>query len=477
MRKGNYSLNKLLKNTFIFALSNFSSKFLVFLLLPFYTRVLSPSDFGKADLIAITVSLLLPIFTVSVSEGILRFTMQKEIKKNLVFSFGLKIIFIGFIILIMLYPIFIYIEPVNKYIIVFYLMYITITLNQYLNQFLRGLGNIGLIGIVGVISTIITIVSNILLLFVYDFGIHGYLGSIIVTNIISIIILFIFGKLYKYLTTKSPNIDLKREMLSYNLPLIPNRMSWWVIMLSNRYVLNYFYGASIVGLFTAANRIPTIITTVYGVVQQALLLSVIEDYEEKKSYQLFHKVYTLMNVIMIISVLTVNISIKPLSYLLFGNEYLEAWKIVPYLAVSALFSSLHGNLTTVFSAVKQTKTLFVNSFIGALINLLLNIVFTPFFNVYGVVIASICTYVVVWFHLVLKSREYVGKFQSIRSDIACYLLVLLQSIIITTFQSSIYIFSITILLLILLIKNKEINLLISIFGELFIKLLKPTKRD
>lgn len=472
IKKGYCSLNKFFKNTLIFAISNFSSKFLVFLLLPFYTRVLSPSEFGTSDLISITISLLLPIFTLSVSEGILRFTMQKGANINVIFTFGIKIVIIGFIALLCIYPFFLRIDPINKYLILFYSIYLTSTLNQYFNQFLRGIGNVGLIGIVGIFGTIITIVSNILFLAIYNFGIYGYLISILITNTLCMLILFYFGKLFKYFTFNSPSKELIKELLRYNIPLIPNRISWWIIMLSNRYVLNFFYGASLVGLFTAANRIPLIIMTIYGVVQQALLLTVIEDYEEKNSYDMFKKVYEIMNVVLIVTVVIINFAIKPLGTFLFAEDFSDAWRIVPLLSLSALFSSLHGNLTTVFSAVKQTKVLFVNSTIGSVINLILNIILVPLLGIFGVAIVSVCTYTIVWLHLLIKSKKYVGNYDRLSNDYICYLLILFQSVIIFNFEAVAFKFSFLVLILVIIMKFKEILSVFSILKQLFNVFLK-----
>ena len=53
----------LVKNTIIYAIGNFGSKILSFLLLPFYTYYLSTNDYGYFDLITTTISLLTPIIT------------------------------------------------------------------------------------------------------------------------------------------------------------------------------------------------------------------------------------------------------------------------------------------------------------------------------------------------------------------------------------------------------------------------------
>lgn len=42
---------KLASNTVTFAIGTFSSKFLVFLMLPLYTRTLSSAEYGEVDLV------------------------------------------------------------------------------------------------------------------------------------------------------------------------------------------------------------------------------------------------------------------------------------------------------------------------------------------------------------------------------------------------------------------------------------------
>lgn len=69
---------KLIYNTFIFGISTFSSKILVFLLLPLYTRILSNADYGVVDLIVQTANLLIPIVSIGVTNGVIRFGLDKS---------------------------------------------------------------------------------------------------------------------------------------------------------------------------------------------------------------------------------------------------------------------------------------------------------------------------------------------------------------------------------------------------------------
>ena len=60
------------------AIGQFSSKLLVFLLLPLYTSLLLPEEYGVFDLLVTSVTLLTPIFTLTVAESVLRFCLDNN---------------------------------------------------------------------------------------------------------------------------------------------------------------------------------------------------------------------------------------------------------------------------------------------------------------------------------------------------------------------------------------------------------------
>ena len=60
---GNNKYKRLFKDTGLFAISNFASKILIFLLTPLYTSLLSTEEYGTADLINTTINLVYPILT------------------------------------------------------------------------------------------------------------------------------------------------------------------------------------------------------------------------------------------------------------------------------------------------------------------------------------------------------------------------------------------------------------------------------
>lgn len=68
---------RLISNTVIFAVGTFSSKVLVFLLMPLYTRVLTDAEYGVTDLIVQTGNLLLPLVSLGIINAVIRFGLDR----------------------------------------------------------------------------------------------------------------------------------------------------------------------------------------------------------------------------------------------------------------------------------------------------------------------------------------------------------------------------------------------------------------
>ena len=74
---------ELYKNTFIFGIGTFGSKIMQMILVPLYTVYMTTGEFGVADIISSTNSLISPILMLGIGNGILRFLLnQKENEKT-----------------------------------------------------------------------------------------------------------------------------------------------------------------------------------------------------------------------------------------------------------------------------------------------------------------------------------------------------------------------------------------------------------
>ena len=167
----------LVKNIGILTLSNFSSKILVFLLVPLYTSVLSTTEYGIFDLVSSTVQLLMPIFTANIMGAVMRFIMDSSIEKDYVVEIGVKYIMSGCLFMgITLYLVSKsdILKDVTglEYLIFFY--YVFYSINQFLIQLSKGLECVSDMAVAGFIGTASMLVANVFFLLVFYMGLKGF---------------------------------------------------------------------------------------------------------------------------------------------------------------------------------------------------------------------------------------------------------------------------------------------------------------
>lgn len=398
-------IKTLASNTLIFGITNFTSKLLVFFMLPFYTAVLSKDEFGTADLLVTIVGLLLPILSLSVSHGCMRFALDKSKNTREVFTFGIKINTLGSLLLLLSTPLLLRIDFLKDYFVVFYLLFVSHLFQSFFSLFARGINKVRLVGIAGVVSSFVTVFSNILLLFVFHLGVTGYVLSMVISYIVSILILFFCGKMYQYFVT-SNNKLLEKEIIYYSLPLIPNSLSWWINHSANRLILNHYCGVADVGLYSAASKMPSIIDTFRGIFVQAWQLSTITEYDKDDSSSFFESMYKGYN-LFIILVCTLLITFSQiLAIVLYSADFYEAWKFTPLLLVGVVFGSLVAYYSPFYLAHKKTNILFYSTAAGAIITIGINLLLIPELGIMGAAVTSVCANFIIYLWLHIDSRKY-----------------------------------------------------------------------
>ncbi|HEV0580212.1 TPA: oligosaccharide flippase family protein, partial [Streptococcus pneumoniae] len=190
---------ELAKNTGTFALANFSSKILIFLLVPIYTKVLTTTEYGFYDLVYTTIQLLVPILTLNISEAVMRFLMKEDVSKKSVFSIAILDIFLGsiiFCLLLLVNQIFSLSELISQYSIYIMVIFAFYTLNNFLIQYSKGIDKIGVTAISGVISAAVMLSMNILLLVVLNWGLLGFFIANICGYVIPCVYIIVKLKLW-----------------------------------------------------------------------------------------------------------------------------------------------------------------------------------------------------------------------------------------------------------------------------------------
>lgn len=403
----NQRYNYLLKNTGILTLSNFSSKILVFLLVPLYTSVLSTEEYGFYDLSITTIQLLWPILTMNILDSVMRFCMSLKYDQKDVISIGCKytgisIAVFGVILIINHY---FHIWPaIEEYSLLIFLYFLSYILNQLGIQVSRGLEHIQDLAIAGVIGTVITIIFNLLLLIVYPTYLKGFYIANILGQMVPALFLLYRIRINRYVGYYIKP-QLQKEMLLYSIPLIMVSFSWWANSALNRYIVTFMCGIAVNGLYSVSYKIPSIINTVQSIFMQAWQISAIREYDSKDSKRFYQDAFLYLNAVMSLTCTILILLTKSIAHVLYAKDFYQAWQFVPFLLVSSVFNTASGFVGQILSAAKASSAMAKSAIYGISANIIMNFIFIFFLGAQGAAIATTISSYIIFY----KRKNTIGN--------------------------------------------------------------------
>lgn len=227
---------RLVSNTMLFAISTFSSKLLSFVMAPLFSYWFETQEMnGIKELLNQCASLLIPLVSLGIANAVIRFGLEKGIRKSAIYMNGLVSIGMGFVLLLLLYPLLSRIALFRDYIALLY-VYLLVSCLRTLNcQFCRARQLNRLYAIDGILCTITTCGFYVLFLRVLNMGPTGYLLAIICADGLSALFLFAVTKTWRFLDFKRFDTKLLKKMLRYALPLVPASIFWWITNASDQF--------------------------------------------------------------------------------------------------------------------------------------------------------------------------------------------------------------------------------------------------
>lgn len=420
---------RLAMDTMLFGISSFGSKILVFLLTPLYTSVLLTEEYGIADLISTTVNFIYPVLTLAIADATLRFAIDKEVNKNSVLHNCLLFTAISCIALMAFYPLTGFIDvALRKYWIYFVLTYVFFNLHHGLSSYIKGLGKTKLFAVQGVVQTASIIASNIIMLVVFKKGLAGYLTSIMIGYIVPSAIIFFKAKIYHYLKPVKFDFTLTKEMLKYSIPMIPTLLAWSINNNVDKYMIVAKMGLSENGIYSAAHKIPTLMTTVIMIFLQAWQLSAIENVGSRDEKEYHSKIYGSLNAVSVLGCMCIIPLSQVFSKILFAEAYFSAWQYVPLLTVAALFSSLSGFMSAPFRAYKKTKMLFASVAISSVCNIVLNFVLMNYLGTIGAACATAISFFVMWLVRFITAQKFIKITINVAKTVISYAILIIYTL-------------------------------------------------
>ena len=482
----------LAKNTLVFAIGNFGSKILVILLTRLYSNNINPADSSTKELLEITANFLLPIFTFSMSEAVIRYGLDRKYKKQEVFTTSMIINFIGLIFMFLLFPAIRripFLNFVDGYSMQLLVYVCTSSIRSLCSQFLRARGRVKLYAFDGVLATLTLFIFNVVFISNMKMGVKGFMLSVILSDACSALFIFFVSDMKRFTGIKYFNRKLAKSMLKFAVPLIPTVIMWVITGFSDRLFIRYMkssvvqLGEDAAGIYGYASKIPNLISMISTIFFQAWNMSAIQENNSRDRSKFYEKVYTAYEAILFIASAILIAGTKIITPLLVSDknfsEYGDVYVYTPILVVAVLFMCLDQFLSSIYTATKHTTNSFWTSFVASMANIVLNYFLIPMWGIQGASIATFLSYYLCFWVRIIDARYYIYfRFNGIRS-IANTTLILLMCVFMAKTPVLYGLWTALLLILILLINYRALLLTVNKFIGRFAgrkKFAKPLRK-
>lgn len=458
---------KLMGNTIIFAIGTFSSKVLVFLMLPFYTNILSTGEYGTVDALINVGQLMIPIASVGINNAVIRFGLENSVDRKSVFSSGLYTILIGFVCLAVVSPVLRYfMDFMAGYTVAVLAFVLASSLRTLCIQFALSMGYNKMYAANGIGNTFFNVLLNILLL--PHFRVMGYLLANIIADLALGLLMFVLAKEHRYLLPPfSSRMDrgLSRRMRKYAIPLVPQTVCQWIINMSDRYLIIFFISTEANGLYAAANKIPNILLIVANLFADAWQISAVKESDPKEQVDFFSKVLGAYSSIAFIGSSGLIMISKFVMTFMVGKDFFISWQFIPILTLATTFGLLSTFLASVYMLKLRSKNSMVTTMICAIVNIVLNCILipimgkiSPFYGALGAGIATFISYLVLFLIRAFNTQRYLKIRWNIQKTVCSIGILFVQAMVMTLQLPLWYIFVPALFLLLFFVNARDILL-------------------
>ena len=429
---------QLAKNTLIIFFGRVCTQLISYLLLPLYTSYLVTSEYGIVDLIHTYITLLVPIITLELEMSVFRFLIDsrgKEKDTKVLMSNNFYILGISLTIFSVLYLVFTnYVTIPFRFLILFAI--IVCVLSGNFLQIARGFGKTIDYSISCILTGVTTIVSNIILICYFHRGAEGMVFSMALANMICALYLFIRCRMYSYIDFSLVDKKLIKDMNRYSIPLIPNGISWWVVNASDRSIIAFVFGAGANGLYAISNKFPTIISSLTGVFnlswsESAALHINSPDRDE------FFSVITNTVIKLFTSMGAGMIACMPFIFPLFIHpQYNEAYQYIPFLVLGTVFNVALCLYSQVYLAKKLSEKVAFTAVLGAIINIVINVLFIRKIGLYAAALSTAISYFIMMVYRHIDLKKYINI--TIERGLIIKTIILFTFAIVLYYQNNLY---------------------------------------
>jgi len=397
------TIKRLAKHSVIYGIGNLAVLLPGFILVPLYTKHLTTQEYGILSIVAVFTGMLTFVYELGMVSALSRqyyeYNDAGSRDKVLSTAFTFLLLWASVITLSLIC----FASPISRFllqtdqlkdIIIVSLLYVFFTAAIFVPQTtLRVEERSGLFVALSLLRIVLTIVFTIFYVSFSKNTLLGVFKAMLWATVVSAASYMVFT--YKHFKLfKFSSIDL-RHMLKFGIAFFPAALFTWIIDYSNRYILSLYVDMSQVGIYSLGQKVSQIVIIAIKAFHLACVPIMFSMAAQKDARRIFSGIFTYFIFALSLSVLALCLYSKEIVLLLSNPVYLEAYKVIPLLAISGIGYGAYLYFVTGLSISKKVMNQPVILAFIAVINVPLNIVLIKKTGMFGAALATFLTYILI----------------------------------------------------------------------------------
>jgi O-antigen/teichoic acid export membrane protein len=411
-------LKELSKDTAVYGISTILGRFLNFLLVPFYTNVFVPQEYGIVSNIYAYVALLNIFYLYGMDSAFMKYAANKEdYPEKEVFSTPfISVLITAFTLSSILILAreslvgFMGIPAEFSYLIYFIASILFIDALAALPFIkLRLERNAKKFALYKFLNILVNVLLNILLIVVLKFGVEAVFIGNLAASLFTLLILFPdIRRNFRIDFNKA----LYQKLLKFGLPYLPAGLSSIIIQVIDRPILERLTDLHTVGIYQANHKLGIFMMLFVNMFQFAWQPFFLQNAKEERAKEIFSRVLTFFVLAASIILVFLSLFIEDIIKLnifgryIIGPAYWEGLFIVPIVLLGYLFNGMYFVFTAgVFIKEKTIYIPFITA-AGAIVNVLANFVLIPLIGIMGSAVAALLSYITIALSLYFVTQNF-----------------------------------------------------------------------
>ncbi len=467
-------IKELSKDTAIYGISTIVGRFLGFLLVPYYTNLISAAEFGIYSNIYAYLAFLNIVYIYGMDAAFMKYASVDKSNIKRIFStsyltMAITSVLFTLILFLIRNPIIELTQLGSAHSQIYYFVLLILFLDSLsIVPFahLRLSRQTKKFAFIKITNIVINLILNIYLISFRHLGIEGIFIANAIASLFSFVALS--PDILKHVELKI-NFAYLKQILKFGIPYLPASMAAMIVQVIDRPLVLAMKGKVLLGIYSANYKLGIFMMLFVSMFQYAWQPFFLNNAKDKNAKAIFSKVLTLFLIIASLLWVFVSLYIDDFAKIeilhgrfLVGKAYWSGVYIVPIILLAYIFHGMYVNFQAGIYIEEKTKYFPYITFSGAIVNIGLNLIVIPVWGIFGAALATLASY----FTMAIVAFYFSHKYYPIQYEYGKVLKILGILILGITSYYSLYASGM------LTFVNKSILLLIFILLLFLLKIIK-----